>query len=166
MPYLFDNMVKLGVVSLSDQQVSPESNDDDIKTSQNLDKQQECPVEQTQEQDDAKQPSSHPEQEWLFPAEESDWPCSQPVKPEDIAKVDAIRDKAMTCGWTETALYQNRGRYKFPIGPGYGLICFVGDARIIGKVTEKHIEILLPEKAGRQAIQKFYNPDTPQPWIK
>ena len=58
--------------------------------------------------------------------------------------VDAIRDQALALGWSEAALYQNRGRYCFPVGGDYGLVCFLHDGREIGQVTRESIEIVMP----------------------
>jgi len=97
----------------------------------------------------------------LFPAD-GDWPFTEPVSPEAVAMVDAIRDQALALGWSEAALYQNRGRYRFPVGGDYGLVCFVhADARI-REVTERYIEIVNP----RGSRLRHYNRDLPQPWLR
>lgn len=101
--------------------------------------------------------------EFRFP-EDGDWAFTQAVESETIRQVGAIRDRALSCGWAESRLYQNRGRYRFPCGQDYGLVCFLGDGRSIGDVTEKHIEIIGPPP-GR-TVMRFYNPDVEQPWIR
>jgi len=64
------------------------------------------------------------------------------VSPEAIAKVDAIRDEAMALGWTEPDLYQTHGRFRFPCGSGYGLVCFIDPDQHLGRITDKAIEII------------------------
>ena len=77
----------------------------------------------------------------VHPAE-GDWPFTEPVTPEAVAKVDAIREHALALGWTEAGLYQNRGRYRFPVGGDYGLVCFLHSGACVGEVTEQWIEII------------------------
>ena len=83
-----------------------------------------------------------------------------------VAKVDAIREEAMAKGWSEARLYQNQGRFRFPCGEDYGLVCFVDGDQEIGEVTERSIEIIHGPKSGRPSTLRFYNPDVPQPWMK
>lgn len=84
------------------------------------------------------------------------------IHPETIAKVDAIREKAMALGWTEEGLYQTKGRFKFPCGEEYGLVCFVEKDDSVGEITRQYIEIIRPSGVR----QRFYNRDVDQPWIK
>jgi len=79
-----------------------------------------------------------------------------------VAKVDAIRDRALALGWSERGLYQNRGQFRFPYGEDYGLVCFIGEEQRIGEVTKQYIEIVSP--LPRENRLRFYNPDVPQPW--
>ena len=72
----------------------------------------------------------------------------------------------MSKKWSEARLYQNQGRYRFPCGQDYGLVCFVGDDRKIGAVTEKNIEIIHSPDTPRPSTLRFHNPDVPQPWLK
>jgi hypothetical protein len=109
--------------------------------------------------------AEHREEGWLFPAGEA-WKCRQPVTARAVAKVDAIRQEAEACGWSEARLYQNQGRYGFPCGQDYGLVCFVDGDREIGAVTERFIEIVHGAKTPRPGTLRFYNPDVPQPWRK
>jgi len=67
--------------------------------------------------------------------------CYQPVSPRAVEQVDAIRDEARRLGWTDAMLYQNRGRYVYPYGQEYGLVCALGRDRVIGAVTPDTIEI-------------------------
>jgi len=94
------------------------------------------------------------------------WKCKQPVTSQAVAKVDAIREEAMAKGWSEARLYQNQGRFRFPCGEDYGLVCFVDGDQEIGEVTERSIEIIHGPKSGRPSTLRFYNPDVPQPWMK
>jgi hypothetical protein len=83
-----------------------------------------------------------------------------------VAKVDAIRDEAMACGWSEARLYQNQGRFRFPCGQDYGLVCFVDEDREIGAVTKQSIEIIHGANTPRPSTLRFHNPDVSQPWLK
>ena len=84
---------------------------------------------------------------------------------EAVAKVDAIRDEAMAKGWSEARLYQNQGRFRFPSGEDYGLVCFVEGSQRIGEMTARYIEII-SETAVRENHLRFFNPDVDQPWLK
>jgi hypothetical protein len=89
-----------------------------------------------------------------------DWPFTEHVTADAVAKVDAVRDEALALGWTEAALYRNRGTLRFPYGGDWGLVCFVvGDASI-GPVTREAIEV----RPARGAPHRFCNPNVPQPW--
>ena len=99
----------------------------------------------------------------LFPPD-GRWNFTQRVKPSAVPKVDAIRDQALSLGWSEARLYQNRGRYSFPCGQDYGLVCFLHDDRSIGEVTRQSIEIIGPPPQENRL--RFYNPDVEQPWLK
>jgi hypothetical protein len=102
--------------------------------------------------------------DWLYPASQA-WKCRQKVTSEAVAKVDVIRDEAMAKGWSEARLYQNQGRFRFPCGEDYGLVCFVDGSRRIGEITTKYIEVI-SETAGRENRLRFFNPDVDQPWLK
>ena len=110
-------------------------------------------------------PAKHQKKDWIYPAEEA-WKCKQPVTSRDVAKVDAIRDEAEAKGWQEARLYQNQGRFRFPCGQDYGLVCFVDGDQEIGAVTERFIEIIHGAGTQRPSTLRFYNPDVPQPWLK
>ena len=107
-------------------------------------------------------PSPH-ERPYLYP-EEGDWNFLKNVSPSAVAKVDSIREQALSLGWKEPRLYQNRGRFPFSSGHDYGLLCFMSDERRIGEVAAKYIEIIGP--APQETRSRFYNPDVDQPWIK
>jgi len=89
--------------------------------------------------DDEREPAPVPQH--VYPTE-SDWPFTEPVTPDAVAKVDEIREQAQPAGWSEAALYQNRGRYRFPVGGEYGLVCFLHSGARIGEVTKQWIEII------------------------
>ena len=108
-------------------------------------------------------PTKSPAEPYLYPAN-GDWPFTKKITPSALAKVDAIRDQAVSLGWAEERLYQNRGRYPFPCGQDYGLVCFVNDDRQIGEVAAQYIEIIGPPP--QEAHNRFFNPDVDQPWVK
>ena len=110
-------------------------------------------------------PAEPPKNNWIYPPEEA-WNCIEQVSAEALAKVDAIKEEAMSKKWSEARLYQNQGRYRFPCGQDYGLVCFVGGDRKIGAVTEKNIEIIHSPDTPRPSTLRFHNPDVPQPWLK
>ncbi|MCL4488871.1 MAG: hypothetical protein M1570_12175 [Chloroflexi bacterium] len=85
-----------------------------------------------------------------------------PVSPEAAALVDAVLDRAVALGWTRESLYRTRGSLRFPLGPDYGLVCYLKAGDRIGDVTAHSIEIILPTNIR----QRFYNPNVDQPWIK
>lgn len=96
----------------------------------------------------------------FYPAH-GDWRFTEPVSPEAVAKVDAVREQALAAGWSEAQLYQNRGRFSFPCGQDYGLVCFLhGDDRV-GDITRQSIEII----NARGTRLRFYNPNVDQPWL-
>lgn len=110
-------------------------------------------------------PAKHKKKDWTYPAQEA-WKCKQPVTSRAVAKVDAVRDEAMACGWSEARLYQNQGRFRFPCGQDYGLVCFVDEDREIGAVTKRFIEIIHGANTSRPSTLRFHNPDVSQPWLK
>ncbi len=84
------------------------------------------------------------------------------VSPESAALVDTIRDRAFAMGWSYDCLYQTRGSLRFPLGSGYGLVCYLKPGDRIDDVTMHSIEIILPNNIR----QRFYNPNVEQPWIR
>lgn len=97
----------------------------------------------------------------LYPAD-GDWKFVRHVPREAVAKVDAIRDRALACGWTEARLYQNRGNLRYPCGDEWGLVCALDDNPTIGEVQRRYIEIIT-----RNGVrQRFYNFDVDQPWLR
>ena len=99
----------------------------------------------------------------LYP-KDGEWRFTEKVPQSAIEKVNAIRDQAFSLGWSETRLYQNRGRFRFPCGEDYGLVCFVDAKERIGDVTRQYIEIIGPPP--RENRLRFHNPDVDQPWLK
>jgi len=96
---------------------------------------------------------------FLFPARGA-WPCTEPVPPDAVAKVNAIREEAFALGWTENGLYRNRGELRFPYGHEYGLVCFVGGDATIESVERDAVTI----RHARGNALRFPNPDVEQPW--
>lgn len=83
------------------------------------------------------------------------WRFTEPVRADAVGKVDAIRDAALSLGWTEAGLYRNRSDLRFPYGPDYGLVCFLDGDAVVGEVTRESIEIL----RSRGARTRLRNPD-------
>jgi hypothetical protein len=81
-----------------------------------------------------------------------DLPFDHPVTQAALDEVNAIRDQALSLGWTEAQLYQTRGRFAFPCGSHYGLVCFLSTDHHVGPVSEAAIEIHC--RGG--AIQRMY----------
>ena len=101
---------------------------------------------------------------YLFP-KTGDWKSTEPDALASIRKVDAIREAAQAKGWSDERLYQNRGRFSFPLGQDYGLVCFVGPDDELGEITETHIEII-HDCAGRKNSLRFANSDVFPPRIR
>ena len=99
----------------------------------------------------------------FFP-KDGDLPFTQKVSRASVAKVDAIKETALSLGWSVARLYRNRSRLCFPVGQEYGLVCFLDRFATIGVVTRQFIEIVKP--SYRTHNLRFYNPDVEQPWIK
>ncbi|MHB9131162.1 MAG: hypothetical protein ACYDBB_08745 [Armatimonadota bacterium] len=74
-----------------------------------------------------------------------------------VLTVDFIRDDAITLGWSEASLYQNRSDLAFPCGQEYGLVCFLHRDQQIGRITPEAIE-LLPASSSTDAPRRFYRP--------
>jgi hypothetical protein len=75
-----------------------------------------------------------------------------------VAVVDAIRDMAVSLGWTHQRLYA-AGK---ALSPNRGLASYMSPGDHIGEVTREAIEIILPNGVR----QHFYNPDVEQPWVR
>lgn len=76
------------------------------------------------------------------PKQDGSLPFSRAVSAEAVAQVNSIRDAALAAGWTEAELFQTRGRFAFPCGGGYGVVCFLHGDRRIGQVTSRSIELI------------------------
>ena len=78
--------------------------------------------------------------------------------------VDQIRDEALALGWTMESLYFCDGYERHPIGPRYGLVCYIHAQDRIGEVTRQSIELIGPPPL--EVRSRFYNRNVEQPWIK
>jgi hypothetical protein len=122
------------------------------------------PVKQPSNPRPATTPPAQAAPRFRFPTT-GDFRFEHPVPPEAVATVDAIRDRAESLGWAEARLYQNRGRFAFPCGQDWGLVCFVGPEDALGAITETHIEII-HDRHGRKNTLRFANADTWPPRIQ
>lgn len=112
----------------------------------------------------ARKPATHAEVEQLE-SENSVSACncfqgqnqfSQEVSEAAIAKIDAIREQALTLEWTEQELYSTTGEFQFPMGNGWGLVCFVDDDELeIGEVTSEAIVIRKRTVGGRESVMRW-----------
>jgi len=107
--------------------------------------------------------TSSPDSQNVYP-KNGEWQFAHEVSPGAIPMVDAIRDHAVSLGWSEARLYQNRGCLRFPYGQDYGLVCFLDGNVRIGEVTRQSIEIV--GTTSKENRLKFYNPDVDQPWLR
>lgn len=89
-----------------------------------------------------------------------DWPFTEQVSVDAVAMVDAVRVEAIALGWSEAALYRNRGNLRFPYGDAWGLVCFLDAGATVGAVTREAITIC----RRRSSTTRFPNPDVAQPW--
>jgi hypothetical protein len=72
-------------------------------------------------------------------------PFIKTIQSRTLDEVNAIREEALSLGWDEALLYQNRGQYAFPYGDDYGLVCFLDEQvkeHHIGKISAEKIEIV------------------------
>jgi hypothetical protein len=86
---------------------------------------------------------------------------THPVLDHALRCVDAIRDRALALGWTHEALYQTRGRLRFPFGGDYGLVCFLDAEDRIGTVAADSIEIIgpPPQEFRSHFYRRNHSPD-------
>ena len=90
-----------------------------------------------------------------FPDEDPErFRSNQRISKYALAQVDAVRDQATALGWTEAELYQTRGRFAFPCGGQYGLVCFIHRDQRVGKVTKNNIEIVYPDGHALRLYRK------------
>jgi len=113
------------------------------------------------DEDEPAGPESVSSPPYLYPAQ-GDWRFTEPVSPESVAKVDSIREQALALGWSEAQLYQNRGRFRFPDGQDYGLVCFLRPDDQIGEVALQFIETI----TARGGRLRFPNQNVDQPWLR
>jgi hypothetical protein len=88
----------------------------------------------------------------------NEYPLELRVAPEAIAKVQAIEERALECGWSLQALYQNRGRVIFPCGQDWGLVCFLDDEVEIGAVTRRAVSLVRVREGN---VTRFYRVGAP-----
>ena len=81
---------------------------------------------------------SEPVLTFLYPPT-GQWEYTVPIDPEVVKIIDSIREEAMSKGWTEASLYQNRGH--FIAGKCYGLICILDKTDRIERIDEDIISI-------------------------
>jgi hypothetical protein len=89
-------------------------------------------------------------------------PAAEHIAFDPVAMVDAIRDQALSLGWTEQSLYGTGGTTRALFGKACGLANLLKATDQIGEVTRQSIEIILASGVR----QHFYNPDVEQPWIR
>ena len=77
---------------------------------------------------------------WTYPAE-GNWYFRQPVSRQALANVQAVRDYACAMEWSEARLWQNRGRFPFPVGSDYGLVCYLDGDCEINSINPEFIEV-------------------------
>jgi len=75
---------------------------------------------------------------YLYP-KTGNWEYTVPIDPDVVKIIDSIRDEAMSKGWSEASLYQNRGH--FVAGKWYGLICMLDKTDIIERIEKDIIYI-------------------------
>ena len=75
---------------------------------------------------------------YLYP-ETGNWEYSVPIDPDVVKIIDSIRNEAISKGWSEASLYQNRGH--FIAGKWYGLICILDKTDQIERIDEDIIYI-------------------------
>lgn len=85
------------------------------------------------------------------------------ITPSDYAKSivnDQLISNAISLSWTIEQLTGTTGRLRFPIGDGYGLICFIDNNDKIMEVTERYITIV---NRNNNKL-RFYNKNIKQTW--
>ena len=100
---------------------------------------------------------------YLYPAG-GVWEYTVPIDPEVIKIIDSIRVEAMSKGWSEASLYQNRGH--FIAGKWYGLICVLDKTDKIERIDEDIIYIRTFKGSAippEGEIVKFPNLDYEEP---
>lgn len=88
--------------------------------------------------------------------------AAEHIASDAVAMVDAIRDQALSLGWTGRSLYGPSGATRALFGRACGLANLLKTTNRIGEVTRQSIEIIL----ANGVRHRFYNPDVEQPWIR
>ena len=83
-------------------------------------------------------PKPEPAKPFLYPTT-GNWQYTVSIDPEVVKIIDSIRDEALSKGWSEASLYQNRGH--FIAGKWYGLICILDKTDRIERIDEDIIYI-------------------------
>lgn len=100
----------------------------------------------------------HKPEPWRFP-KDGDFSNVQEVSQADVEKVRAKREEALSKGWSEASLFQNRGNLLFPVGHDWGLVCFLGEGKELGCISREFVEIVQRRKVGKSDVLRFQNPD-------
>jgi hypothetical protein len=87
---------------------------------------------------------------------------TEAISHDAVSMVDGVRQQALELGWSEAQLYRDHGRYAFPCGQDYGLVCFLRSGDQVGEITRRSIEIV--GSGGRKL--RFYNSQAEQPWLR
>ena len=91
-------------------------------------------------------PISDCDSAFRFPADEDPaLPFHETVRHSALTKIRSIEQVAVVYGWTLPELYQNRGRFRFPYGQDYGLVCFVDAPLRLAEITPNSIELVYPD---------------------
>ncbi|MCS6954532.1 MAG: hypothetical protein NZM33_16955 [Bryobacteraceae bacterium] len=88
--------------------------------------------------------------------------AAEHIAAEALAIVDAIRDRALSLGWTAETLYGADDATRALFGKACALANLLKATDQIGEVTRHSIEIIF----ANGVRQRFYNPDVEQPWIR
>ena len=98
------------------------------------------------------------------PSTESETRLPDGISAHAIEMVDAIRDRALSLGWTHDSLYHVPEHRRAAFFLGGGLVCYLREGWRIGEITRQAIELIGPQPHGVR--HRFYNPDVEQPWIR
>jgi len=79
-----------------------------------------------------------PVRSYRYP-DDGHWEYTVPIDPDVVRIIDSIQEEALSKGWSEASLYQNRGH--FIAGKWYGLICILDKTDQIEKIDKDIIYI-------------------------